>query len=328
MGHAPCILGYYPDWSSDPAHIDFSLYTHVAHAFAEVPQSGAPRYPGDAARTLVAAAHAAKARVILSVGGADSNAALARQPTDALADALAKRVHDFRYDGIDVDWEAPGNDDEGCRLSALVRALRKRLPRHLLTLAVPAGDWSGRWFSRPTSCRRSTGSNAMTYDFCGPWCDTVLHNAPMGQVVLAALYWRGRGWPAKKILLGIPAYGRRMRAVRFGDPAPAGTYVESDIRYRDIPQLLAQGWIVQDPQEEVPYLVKPGGGELITYEDEASAHRKGRIARICDLHGFFFWDINEDFHGTTNLLARGGAAGLGGSRWCDRAPGARRTNPS
>jgi uracil-DNA glycosylase family 4 len=119
-------------------------------------------------------------RVLLSVGGADSNAALCAQNPDVLAEALAKRIENFHYDGIDVDWEAPENAGEGAKLSALMQALRRRLPHTLLTMAVPAEDYFGRWFQTDALLPAVDWLNVMTYDLSGPYDGWITwFNAPV-----------------------------------------------------------------------------------------------------------------------------------------------------
>ena len=309
--NSPVVLGYYPEWKPlDPAKLDLTVFTHVCHAFAAW-QEGRLRFPTEEqTRTLIRAAHAAKVRVLLSVGGAESGAILRAQPPNALADTLAQRVRASGYDGLDLDWEFGESEADSAKISALALALRKRLPGMLLTMAVSAEDYYGRWFKTETLLPAVDWLNIMAYDFCGPWCDRALHNAPIPRVTASIDYWKGRGWPTQKLLLGIPGYGRRMRAARFGDPAPKGTYIGDEIAFTELEAFRKQGWKpMRDEEAQVPYLVKPQGGELISYEDEVSARRKGQLARTRGLRGVFFWEMTHDFDGKTHLLARAARQG-------------------
>lgn len=312
---SPLVIGYFPYWSKlGPERFDYSQYTHICHAFAWFDKGGVLRFPENAqTQALIAAAHAKNARVLLSLGGEDSNAALRAQNAETLADALAKRIQTFRYDGIDVDWEGQESAKDGAKLVALVQALRKRLPKSLLTMAVPGGDYFGRWFSTAPLLAAADWINIMTYDYAGPWCDTLNHNAPLPEVQKAVAYWKGRGWPVEKLLLGIPSYGRRMHGRRFGDPAPAGTYVGDEVSYNDAQKFLKDGWKpMRDGAAQTPYLVSPKGNELISYEDASSAHRKGALARSLGLRGLFFWEMTHDFDGKANVLVRAAREGWKG----------------
>lgn len=306
------VLGYYPDWTTlAPDRIDYSLFTHLCHAFARFDADAALVFPNDQqSADLIRQAHARKVKVLLSVGGADSNAAFCRQPVDDLAEVLSERVRALQYDGIDVDWEAPASQADGARITALMSALRKRAPTALLTMAVPASNWSGQWFEASALRSSADWLNVMTYDFAGPWSDTVGHNAPLPAVRAGIDYWRGRGWPASRLTLGIPNYGRRMRATRFGAPAPKGTYIGDEVSFNEVLALRRSGWKpMLDSTAQSPYLVKPDGGELISYDDENSVRRKARTARTSGLRGYFFWEISSDFDGQTHQLARAAREG-------------------
>ncbi len=302
----PISLGYYPSFKEfDPTEIDMAQYTHICHAFAEVSKNSPLQFPSEeSTRKLITAAHSKKTKVLLSIGGADSNAALCAKSTKALVDQLIQRVHDFHYDGVDVDWEAPENTEQASKMSALVQLLRKRMPNALITMAVSAEDYSGKWFLTEDLLPYVDWLNIMTYDFCGPWVDKVLHNAPLPEIKKSIAYWKSRGWPGEKLLLGIPNYGRRIHATRFGDPAPKGTYVGDEVNYIDTEKLIASGWTKHfDAYAQSPYLVNSSGGEMITYDDKDSVERKAQFAETSGLRGFFFWEITSDFDGRTNVLA-------------------------
>jgi len=88
-------------------------------------------------------------------------------------------------------------------------------------------------------------------------------------------YWKGRGWPTEKLMLGIPNYGRRIRANRFGDAAPPAVISVMKFRYSETQTFIKNGWkTMLDKDAQAPYLVKPEGGELLTYDDEASVRAK------------------------------------------------------
>lgn len=314
----PLVLGYFPDWTPlKPDRLNMAQFTHIAHAFAGAKLGGVLGFPPDGqSQKLIDSAHAKGVKVILSLGGADSNGSLKIQDTNMLADGLVAHIKQFQYDGVDVDWEAPENDDDAAKMSALVQALRQRLPKTLITMAVPASDWSGKWYHTPDLLPHVDWLNIMTYDFAGPWSDVAGHNAPVPDVTKAIDYWTGKGWPGSKLMLGIPAYGRRMKAKHFGDPAPKGTYVGDEISYNDIRKMVqGGGWNQRiDSDAQVPYLINTDGNQLISFDDTDSAHTKGALAHDRELKGFFFWEITEDFDGSVNVLVRAATAG-----WTGRA---------
>lgn len=238
----PIVLGYYPSWvkASPPDKIDYSLFTHIVHAFATVDRQGNLRLPeAKAARDLCRRAHAKNVKVLLALGGADSNDTLTAAMADEkgaerLTQSLVEAAAQVGYDGVDVDWEFPENDTDQKRMEELVRRLRAALKKHsrdsLLTMAVPALNWNGRRYATDALLPHVDFINVMTYDMHGPWSGHAGHNAPLfetpedtkdgaGNNAAAALaYWtKERNWPRERLLIGLPCYGRGFRATRLGE---------------------------------------------------------------------------------------------------------------
>lgn len=327
----PIVLGYYADWNTvpTPAQLDYSLFTHLCHAFVSVEPDGNLHMPtAEQARDLTRRGKAAKVAVLLSLGGADSNTRLVAATatpasTDALADRLTHAVTDLGYAGLDVDWEAPENPEEQARMNRFVAALRKRMPGALLTMATPSTNWSGKWFTTDALASKLDFANVMTYDLYGPWSSRAGHNAGMGPatgdpkpdqgltVPAAVDYWlKTKKWPKEKLALGIPLYGRGFRAAKWGDPAK-GDYPRSSVSYKEVPKLITQGWKVgRDTSAGVPCLTSPDGAEVFSYEDPESARRKGEFAKKLGLAGVFFWEISQDFDGKSNPVVRAARDGL------------------
>lgn len=334
MPTSPKVLGYYASWNEayPPKAIDYSLFTHLCHAFAVVQKAGELRLP-DAAQTrdLCARAHAAGVKVLMSVGGEDSGRAYGRatatpEGVARFADTIVAAAKAGGYDGVDIDWEVPTNPAERDGMNNLIRALRERLPKGgLLTMAVSATDWGGKWCEKSALLPHVDWLNVMTYDFHGPWTDHAGHNSPLrysptenhpncraATIEASAEYWiKGKGWPADRLLLGVPLYGRGFQARKMGDPAK-GSYARSEPTYNDILALQRKGWTrTWDDAAEVPILHSPDGTEVISYEDAEASKRKGQYAREKRYGGIFFWEISQDFDGRTNPVVRSARTGTG-----------------
>jgi len=320
---APMVLGYYPAWETGlPAgKIGFSRFTHLAHAFASPTAEGhLGGIEAAAAKALTGPARAAGVKTILSLGGggAGSDHFAAIMADAAMADRWIGEsvafVEAAGYDGIDCDWEFPGNTLDAANLVKLVAAYRKRLPGTLLSMAVNASDWYGRWFDHAGLLPLFDYLNVMTYDFHGPWGDHAGHNAPLhpapgdpdgaGMNSAAGMaYWNiTKGFPRDKLLLGIPCYGRSFLVPRMHMPtkeASPRTY----LGFNAVRKLLAEGWRREwDAAAAVPYLVKDGVAEVISYEDEESATIKGRWAREQGYRGIFFWEVSQDWDDGRHVL--------------------------
>lgn len=328
---SPVVLGYYADWETSlpPARIDYRAFTHLTHAFATVDVGAALKMPDrERSSGLCRRARAAGVKALLAVGGAESGKALATATATPdsgkrLADALVKESAALGYDGLDIDWEFPEDAVGRDRMNAFVATVRERLPRpKLLTMAVPAADWYGKWFETAALEPHLDLLNVMTYDFHGPWGDHAGPNASFGvspecggrcaglSVEAALGYWLERKrWPANKLVLGIPLYGRGFRAAKWGEPA-TGTYERSYVGGRQIVPLLKAGWKPGAARGEAPFLSSPDRKEVLSYEDADSARRKGALARERGLAGVFFWEASQDFDGKTFPTVRAARAGL------------------
>ncbi|EPT03714.1 hypothetical protein FOMPIDRAFT_49353 [Fomitopsis schrenkii] len=237
-------MAYYPDWASSsfpPEKIDFGRFDWIDFAFAVPDQSfnltwdGSDEAPGLLQR-LVTVAHDSGAKVKLSVGGWTGS----QYFSPAVADAQSRQVFannirmfydTFDLDGIDIDWEYPGqtgNDgnsvspDDTANFLSFLQLLRQTLPvTAKMSAAVQTVPFAGAdgnplddvsafaqvldwvlimnydaWGSSPTP-----GPNAPLSDGC--------HNStqPTANAVAAVRAWTAAGFPADQLVLGVPAYG-------------------------------------------------------------------------------------------------------------------------
>jgi len=319
---SPRVVGYYPGWVADefpPEQIDFAKFTHLNHAFLPVDENGVPGTEGSVpSRTLTGAAHRAGVKVLLSFGGSESGGRY-----NAFTKSAAKRktfvagamklIADDDYDGLDNDWEFPENETDRAnygRLNHELRAamdrLEKKLKRKLLlTAALPAGDWSGKWYPTEVLAKTDDFVNVMTYDFAGEWGEIAGHNAPLdkssrdpegGSVKDAMAYWVKRGIPKAHLNLGLANYGRGFDVAQpYMKVAKDAKSKVSELDYRDGIKLLAQGWTrTVDGETGVPWLLAPDHSAVFGYDDAESQTKKTRWGVAEGFGGIFFWDINAD----------------------------------
>jgi chitinase len=315
------IIGYYPsDKRSvvDYRQIEFGYLTHLAEAFAWPDSEGnlivSPDfiYP-----ELLAAAHQKGVKVILSLGGWGNCAGF--PPMAASAEKRSRFISQVLnfcllhgYDGVDLDWEFVSNEEERENFSALVKELNAILkiqtPPLLLTMAAPAGSYWGRWINYEELHPYFDYISFMTYDFHGPWTDHAGHNSPLynclndtcGSVDDTFSYALIRGIPLKKIVLGIPFYGRSFDGDGLYQPAANSQYYN----YSDIKKLMAAGWKYNwDDCAQVPYLVSPTKKTVLSFDDRKSILKKGRYLLDKGAAGFIIWEITADqVNGRSELL--------------------------
>jgi GH18 family chitinase len=217
------IIGYLPSWAGTVQEMQLSKLTHVNYAFILPNGDGSLQGLDNPAKlqSLVSAAHAQGVKVLISVGGwNDGNdqgfetlAANATSRTN-FTNNLVNLVNQYSLDGVDIDWEYPDPDNSnpdnpqpgssahnyGLMMTSLSSAMHSR--GKLLTGAIVALGWAGKGI--PVSVFSQVDFyNLMAYD----GGDGALHS-PYQFAVDSVNYWRGRGLPAEKTVLGVPFYGR------------------------------------------------------------------------------------------------------------------------
>ncbi|KAI0719635.1 glycoside hydrolase [Cerioporus squamosus] len=237
-------MAYYPDWVSGeypPEKIDFGRFDWIDFAFAVPDESYNLSWDGsddapDTLRRLVQLAHARGKCVKLSVGGWTgsryfSSAVATPQGRSTLANNIAAMYQQFDLDGIDIDWEYPGqggNDgnmvspDDSANFLEFLRALRGTLPSNAIitaaTQTVPFADADGNPMKDVSGFAQvldwvlmmnydtwgsssDPGPNAPLSDACG--------NSTQGSAnALSALQaWTDAGFPPHQLVLGVPSYG-------------------------------------------------------------------------------------------------------------------------
>ena len=246
------IIGYYPCEKRtvvDHRQIDFHYLTYLIEAFTWPDRDGHLLVSSDFIYPeLLAAAHEKGVKVIMSIGGWGNCDGFPPMATSAeKRSRFIAEVLDFcllhGYDGVDLDWEFVSNEEEKAGFSSLVKELSVLLkaqnPPLLLTMAAPAGPYWGRWINFEELHPYFDFISFMTYDFHGPWTDHAGHNSPLytclndpcGSVDDTFSYALIREIPLKKILLGIPFYGRSFETTGLYKPATNSQYyVYSEIK--------------------------------------------------------------------------------------------------
>jgi chitinase len=307
-----------------PRKINFSLYTHLCHAFLDADKTGKIQpNRGVPSRELASEAHKAGVKLLISLGGwgCDSQfAAITSNPEaeDRYIKAVMKLVDESDYDGLDLDWEYPDTKDEVAGFERLVRRLRKELDAFgrqknrpmLLTMAVAANPGTLSWLKKDVLLETMDWLNVMTYDFAGPWTSYAGHNSPLfassrqpeGRPISTELSMKylleEKGLPADRLAVGIPLYGRG-----FAVAEPYASTKNASRRgrlpggnYSNIYKLQhEQGWVRRfDDETKTPWLISPDKSTVIGYDDVESVSIKTAWAAKQGFRGIFFWQIGAD----------------------------------
>ena len=152
----------------------------------------------------------------------------------------------------------------------------------------------------------------MTYDFSGPWTGLCGHHAQLFSpkkphndaarlsCSSSVKYVQSQGIQARKILLGVPAYGRSfLGASKVGDSFTGHGGEEGTFEYKDLPRPAA---VVNFDREAGAVYCVGGDGGFVTYDDPRTVQMKAQFALKEGLGGLFFWTGTGDAQDDTSLV--------------------------
>jgi chitinase len=307
--------------------------THINYAFAKVNPLGVIDFEDRDAPAHLAQLQALKSRnsqlqLILSVGGwgADffSDAALTDASRCRFSMSAVDLIKRYALDGIDLDWEYPGQPGPGIGFRAedrenftlLLKTLRQELDRlgearrRRYTLSIASAG--GRYFDHTEMDRLHVyldWINVMAYDLSGGWSLAAGHHTPLYRSALAPAnavstesivqQHLDAGIPPRKIVVGVAFYGRGWRGVM---PENKGLYQRFDQYESNYPfsaitrdYLAAPGYERRwDSAANAPYLWSAEHGRFISYDDPESLVEKANFVKKHGLGGMMYWEHSHD----------------------------------
>lgn len=216
-----------------------------------------------------------------------------------------------------MDWEHPSNSEEGRNYVLLLEELRRSLPapQYLLTTALPVGEWCLKHIDLEKAAERVDFINLMCYDFAGPWTELSGHQSQLYAPACphdafskrsghgAVHYFLARGVPSRKIILGVPVYGRSFLGAdcvgqRFSAQPGEGSVHD----YRDLPLPGAQEFM----DERLGAAGSSGGeGGFVSYDTPHTVQIKAEYVKANNLGGLFYWTGVADADGPRSLVNAG-----------------------
>ena len=210
------------------------------------------------------------------------------------------------FDGIDVDWESPQQDD-AANFHALIAEFRRQMnavrPGLVLSIAVNESPsaFPGTDFAKVEPQVDQVG--IMNYDYAGPWSQTTGLLAPLfnppdpghkASIQLSIAAYKAAGIPARKLLMGLPFYGYGWTEVSDSNNGlfQAGRAMRGDHPYHMIRSLALSSQVFRDPVSQAPWLYD--GQEFWTYEDPTSVMYKVSYASRQGVGGVMIWELSGD----------------------------------
>ena len=317
------VIGYYPGWiqgSFGPDEINYSVITHVLHAFAWPDDEGnIITYSGMLDQEINSTVHEHDASILLSLGGWGNSDGFPGMISTAetrqnFINGLLDIFNAYGYDGIDLDWEFPSTTTETNNLTLLVQDLRSAFDasgeNYLITMAVGPSNWTGQHFDYETITANIDWYSMMGYDFHGSWSSHAGHNAPLyssppgdpdGSVDTGVYYLiNDRNIPSEKLNLGVPFYGKQFNTGEINGSFNGDVL---DIRYNEVLSLINAGWEYHwDDVAKCPYLQNSDNNVLVTFDDYQSIQEKSQYANERGLGGMMIWALGYDVSGNSQDL--------------------------
>jgi len=268
--------------------------------------------------------------VLVSVGGwlwsgNFSDMVLTPASRKLFIQSVAEFIDRYRLDGLDIDWEYPGQIGAGNHFrpedkqnyTLVLKELRqrfdqeeKRLHRKLyLTIATGGTD---EWLNHTEmgEVQKYVDTvNLMAYDYYEPESDAITGNhAPLFTDPAdpkkisgdkSVQEYEQAGVPAAKIVLGVPFYGHVWGEVSDRDHGlfqPGKPVPNAFAQYGNISDtMLNHGYTrYWDAASSVPYLYNADKKIFVSYEDPESLALKSKYVVDHKLAGMMFWDYAGD----------------------------------
>lgn len=322
----------------DFTQIQADKLTHINYAFANI-EDGKVVEGGESDAANFQSLQKLKSehphlKILVSVGGWSwsdhfSDAALTAESRETFAQSALEFMLKYKLDGVDLDWEYPGQlgednmfrSEDKQNFTLMLRAVREKLDaqsdvegrpgsnRYMLTIATGANKTYLDHTEMDEAHQYLDYVNIMTYDYFTGGSSTTGHhtnlfksstNVTHQSSAQAVQEHLDAGIPVGKLVLGVAFYGRGWKVedpdqMLYGAPSESGFSAP----YHKIVDLIENdGYTRQwDASAKAPYLWQPDSSIVLTYDDPESLTHKCDYLKSKGLAGIMFWEYSHDFEG-------------------------------
>lgn len=328
------IIGYVAGYEDfDPSKVDATKLTHINYAFANIVDGGV-QFELEVDASKIASLMALKKvnselKVLYSVGGwvwSDkfSHIAAFEDSRKTFATSCIQLMKRHGFDGVDLDWEYPGQraEDNAFRPSdkenftLLLAEIRKQLEdqgkqdskHYLLTIATGADQAYIDHTDLAEAQKHLDFINVMCYDYYHGWFFQTGHHAnlyPSDQEKFegnsgeeAINRHIQAGVPPGKLIMGMPFYGRQWEKVIPGNNGLYQSAMSTGVivPYWDIVDKLKSGKYekLYDESAKSSYLWNKTDSIFISWETPKELQLKTEFIKEKGLGGAMFWEYSLD----------------------------------
>ncbi|WP_457865355.1 glycoside hydrolase family 18 protein [Salegentibacter sp. F14] len=330
------IIGYIVGHNVDDkfAEISAQKLTHINYAFANIKNGkiieGDPKDTQRLKKINSLKEKNPDLKVLISVGGWSwsggfSEAVATKAARERFANSGISFLQKHQIDGIDLDWEYPGQPGAGNphspedkqNFTSILKLFRKKLDslgkidrtNYLLTIATAANQNYLDHVELNKIHPFLDFINIMTYDYQGGWNDSTSHHTNLYEsktdpepykqsTKIAVEEHLATGVPREKIIVGVAFYGRGWHET---ENKNFGLHQKSHgnsftINYRELKDSLKSGKYKRhwDQAAKAPFLWSEATRTFITYDDVASIREKAKFIEENGLGGAMFWQYHGD----------------------------------
>ncbi|XP_068227287.1 chitinase-3-like protein 1 [Palaemon carinicauda] len=314
--------------------IDLDLCTHLVYAFAELDANSLTIKASDTYLDLPSGLNNYKKftnlknikpgiKTTLAIGGWIDSQSSSKYSTLVSSATNRKKfinhvipfLKNYKFDGLDLDWEYPSPGDKA-NFGLFVKELKTAFEPEglLLTAAVGASEEKAKYsYDIPTLSQYLDYIHLMTYDFYvyesnGSWESNADHHSKLfndagkRDAHSTVKNWIARGASARKLVLGVPLYGRSFTLSTSQKTPPAPASGGGFLSYLEICKYINNGWnVVKDSTvARGPYAYS--GNQWVGYDDVDMVRIKARYVKYVGLGGTMVWAIDlTDFDGVCSL---------------------------
>ncbi|ESZ99230.1 oviduct-specific glycoprotein [Sclerotinia borealis F-4128] len=335
-------IGYYQSWNMrqrkcdtrSPVQLNLKGFTHLFYAFAFIDPTSfrvVPAHPDDEyyMRDFTDMSKDGSVETWIAIGGYDfsdigpthttwSDMVSTKANRAAFIVSVEEYMLNYGFQGVDIDWEYPGEPLRGGRnlvdtknLSLLVREMRAAYGNRFgISVTLAPDYWYLRWFDAKAMESSVDFFGFMAYDLHGSWDSDVL---TLGKIVRGQADIREirnntvplwfDGLDPKKINFGLALYGRgytltdpscnSLQCSFSGPSKPAEcTNSEGVMSLSEIKRLAKERNIKPNYLEESMMKELTWDDQWIGYDDEETFAAKKKVANSLCFGGTMVWSID------------------------------------